>query len=103
MATLSSLTINEDTRQKLLNLGCNIKENILRAIFSSSFFKKEKKNFNTTQTSILMLDAKEANSSTTIDFTSNEFCKESRTSCASLSLKIMDIAKFRASLSNQCP
>jgi len=103
MVTPCSLPINEDTRLKFLNLGFNIKENILRALFSLSFFKKERKDFNTTQTSIPMLDAKEVNSSTTIDSSSIKFCEEGITSSAFYSFKTMDIAEFRASLSNQCP
>jgi hypothetical protein len=50
-----------------------------------------------------MLDAKEVNSSTTIDSSSIKFCEEGITSSGSLSVKTMDIVEFKASLSNQCP
>jgi hypothetical protein len=47
-----------------------------------------------------MLNAKEVNSSTTIDSSSVKFYKEGKTLGAILSFQTMDIAKFRASLSN---
>jgi len=43
ITTPCSLPMNENTRWKLLNLGSNIKENILWALFFSNFLKKERK------------------------------------------------------------
>jgi len=100
IATPCSLPINEDTRLRLLNLGCNIKENILWAFFSSIFFKKERKDSNTTQTSFLMLDAKKVNSSTIIDSSSIKFYRNDKILSAFLSFKTMDITEFKASLSD---
>jgi hypothetical protein len=48
-----------------------------------------------------MLEAKEDNSSTIIDSFSIRFYKDGKTSNTSLSFKIMDIAKFSTSFSNQ--
>jgi hypothetical protein len=79
IATPCSLPINENTSQWFLNLGSNIKENILWAFFSSNIFKKENKDSNTTHISFLMLNAKEVNSSTTIDSFFINFCKKGKT------------------------
>ncbi len=98
--TPCSLPINEDTKQKLLNLRSNIKESILWVFFFSNFLNKERKNSNTTQISFLMLDAKEINTSTIIDSSSIKFCKKGRTLGASLSFKTMHIVEFRTSLNN---
>jgi hypothetical protein len=59
MITPYSRLINEDTKWKLLNLGFNIKENILWS-FSLHIFLLKK--FNTPQTLFLMLEVKQANS-----------------------------------------
>jgi hypothetical protein len=67
IVTPCSLPINENTKQTFLNLESNIKgKNIMGFSFLQNFSRK-KKDSNTTQTSFLMLDAKEVNSSTTID------------------------------------
>jgi hypothetical protein len=58
IATPCSLSINENTSQRFLNLGSNIKENRLWVFISSDIFKKEKKDSNTTHISFLMLNAK---------------------------------------------
>jgi hypothetical protein len=82
--------MNEDTRQKLLNLGSNIKESTLWALFFSKFLKKERKDSSTTQTSFLMLEAKEVDSSTIIDSPSIKFYKDGKILRTSLSFKIME-------------
>jgi hypothetical protein len=96
-----SLPTNEDTRQRLLDLGSNIKENILWAFFSPIVFKKKRKDSNTTQTSFLILNAKEINSTTTIDSSSIKFCRHGITSGAFLTFKTMDMVEFKTSFSNQ--
>jgi len=48
-----------------------------------------------------MLNAKEDNSTITIDSSSIKFCREGRTLGAFLSFKTMDIVEFRASFNNQ--
>jgi hypothetical protein len=68
--------------------------------FFSNFLKKERKDFNTTQTSFLMLDAKEVNSSTIIDSFSVKFYRNGKNLSAFLSFKTTYITKFRASLNN---
>ncbi len=47
-----------------------------------------------------MLNAKEVNSSTTINASSIKFCKEGKTSSAFLIFKTMDIVEFIASFNN---
>jgi hypothetical protein len=71
---------------------------MLWALFSSNFLKKERKDSSTTETSFLMLEAKEINSSTIIDSSSVRFCKDGKILRTSLSFKIMKITKFSASL-----
>ncbi len=56
-------TLNED-----LNFVSNIKTNILCVFLLSNFFKKERKLFTTPETSFLMLEAKQFNSSATPNF-----------------------------------
>jgi hypothetical protein len=51
--TLSS-SMNEDTKQRLLNLESNIKENILWFLFFSKISKKKRKDSNITQIFFLM-------------------------------------------------
>jgi hypothetical protein len=100
IATFYSFPMNEDTRQRILNLGSNIKENILWALFFKFFFKKERKDFSTTQTPFLMLEAKKVNSSTIIDSSSIKFNKDGKTSGTFLSFKIIDIVEFNTLFSN---
>jgi hypothetical protein len=64
-----SQPIKEDIKQRLLNLGSNIKDNILW-VFFSYFLKNEKKESNTIQTFFLMLEAKQINSKATIESSS---------------------------------
>jgi len=47
-------SMNEDTKQRLLNLESNIKENILWILFFSKISKKKRKEFNITQIFFLM-------------------------------------------------
>ncbi len=65
--TPCSLPTNEDTIQRLLNLGFNIKETILWAFLLSYFLKNEKKESNTLITSLLTLQASKDNSSRTTE------------------------------------
>ncbi len=53
MAFLCSRPISENTRQRVLNLGSNIKKNIYWTFFFSYFFKKERKQSKTPTTSFL--------------------------------------------------
>jgi len=50
-----------------------------------------------------MLNAKEVNSSTTIDASSIKFFREGKTSSVFLIFKTLDIVEFKASFNNQCP
>ncbi len=57
--------MKKDIKLRFLNLRSNIKINILCDFFSSNFFKKENKLSRSPQTSFLMLEAKQINSSAT--------------------------------------
>ncbi len=52
---------NEDTKQRLLNCGFNINENMLWSFFSSYFFRNERKKSSTSQIFFLMLEVNKDN------------------------------------------
>ncbi len=96
-----SWPMKEDTKWKLLNLGSNnIKVNIICAFLSSNFFKKERKMSKTPQTSFLMLEAKHINSSATLKSSSIKVWKDGAFCDFSFNFKLMEMAKWKASLSN---
>ncbi len=59
--------MKKNIKRRLLNLGSNIKTNILCAFLSSNFFKKERKLSKTLQISFLMLQAKQINVGATLE------------------------------------
>jgi hypothetical protein len=62
METTCSRPIRDETNLILLNLGFNIKDNMLCALFLSYFLKNERKPFKMPHTSLLMLDVSNDNS-----------------------------------------
>jgi hypothetical protein len=56
-----------ETNTKLLNLGYNIRDNMLCVLFPSYFLKNERKPSKMPHTSLLMLDANNHNSWATIE------------------------------------
>jgi len=103
IATSWSQPMKRDTKWKSLNLGFNIRANILGVFLSSYFFKKERKLSKTLQTTFLMLEVKQINSSAKAK---SSFIRVSRNGAffySFLIFKILKMAKWRASLNNQCP
>ncbi len=95
--------MKKNIKWKLLNLGSNIKANILCVFFSSNLFKKERKLFKTPQTSFLMLQAKQINLGATFESSSIMVKKDGAFFGSSLNFKLMEMAKWKPSLNNQCP
>jgi len=62
METTYSRPIKNETNLKLLNLGFNIKDNMLCVLFPSYFLKNERKPSKMPHTSLLMLDVSNDNS-----------------------------------------
>jgi hypothetical protein len=69
--------------------------------FSSYFFKKEIKDFNTIQTFFLLLKVKQINSRATLDSSFIKVSKEGTFLGSIFNFKLMDMAKLNASLNNQ--
>ncbi len=101
VATPWSRPMKEDTKRRLLNLGSNIRANVLCVFLSSNFLKKERKLFRTPQTFFLMLEAKQIHSSATPNLFSIKVWKDGAFSSSSLNFKLMEMAKWRASPNNQ--
>ncbi len=85
--------MKEDINRRLLNLGSNIKANILCVFLSLNFFEKERKLFKTPQTSFLMLKAKQINSSATSKSSSIRVWKDGAFFGSSLNFKLMEIVE----------
>jgi hypothetical protein len=62
--------MKEDTDERFLNLGSNIRVNILCVCFSLNLFKKERKLSKTSQISFQMLKAKQINLNVKSEFSS---------------------------------
>jgi hypothetical protein len=75
--TFYSHSINENIKQRLLNLRFNIKENML-CNFLSYFFKTERKESKTTQTSFLIFEINKVNSITTHESSSIKLSKKAK-------------------------
>ncbi len=75
METTCFRPIRNETNLILLNLGSNIKDNMLCVLFPSYFFKNERKPSKTPHISLLMLDANNDNSRATIESSSIKSCK----------------------------
>jgi hypothetical protein len=65
------------------------------------FFKKENKNLKHYKLFFLMLQAKQLNSITTIDFSSIKLSNEIEIEISSFSFNQMETIKFKTSLNNQ--
>ncbi len=95
--------MKEYTKQRYLNLGSNIKSNILCVFILSIFFKKERNLYKIPQTSFLMLKAKQINSSATQKSSSIRVQKDGAFCGFSLNFKLMEMVEWIASFNNQCP
>jgi len=92
----------EETRQKFLNLGSSIKDNMLCVFFSSYIFKNERKEAKIPNTSNLMLETK------VVNFKESQVSSSTRNSkglkcISSLALELMVMAIFKPFDNNQCP
>jgi hypothetical protein len=95
--------IRDETNLKLLNLGSNIRDNMLCALFLSYFLKNERKPSKMPHTFLLILDANNDNFWATIESSSIKSYKLNEIIDSSLSFKLIMIVTFKASESNQCP
>lgn len=74
---------------------------MLWALFSSYFFRNEKKEYSTPQTSFLMLEANKANALARLDSSSIKFSKEGKGSLSFFNFKLKEIIELRALVSSQ--
>jgi hypothetical protein len=92
------LPTHEEIRQRLLNLWSNI---MLCVLFSSCVLKYERKESKAPNNFDLMLEARVANSKKSPMLSSMRDSKEGLKCISSLALKLMVMAKFKASNNNQ--
>jgi len=103
METTCSWRIRDEINFKLLNLGFNIRDNVLCVLFPSYFFLNERKPFKTPHNFLIMLDASNDNSWATTKSSSIKSYKLNEIPDSFVSFRFIMIVTFKALENNQCP
>jgi hypothetical protein len=85
--------MKKDIEQRFLNLGSNIRAHILCVFLSSNLFKKERKLSKIVQTFVIMLEAKQINSSATLESSYIRVLKTGAFFGSSFNFKLIEMEK----------